>query len=46
MLQRVLVWLERERTQTQEMSPKTELGANIKAKLTKQEISFKARRSL
>lgn len=38
MLQRVPMWLEWERTQTQEMSPETELGANSKAKLTKQKF--------
>lgn len=45
MLQRIPVWLEWERAQTQEMSPETELGANIKTKLTNQEISFKTRAS-
>lgn len=33
-------------TQTQEMSPETELGTSVKAKLTKQGISSKTRRSL
>lgn len=45
MLQRVPVWLEWERAQTQEMSPETEVGANIKAKLKGGKISFKTKGS-